>query len=119
VVPGCSSYAIALAKRRGLTVIAEAKPDDEALVRSFGADEVVPRDGGLDSGIEADGLFDTALLGPAAFPAVRDGGRMVVVCGWRHGPAGPTGSWTRAACAAARSSCSEIVRGGRARRSSP
>jgi NADPH:quinone reductase len=82
-----ASYAIALAKRRGLAVIADAQPDDAALVRSFGADEVVRRDGGLNSGIEADGLFDTALLGPAAFPAVRDGGGMAVVRGWRHGPA--------------------------------
>ena len=82
-----ASYAIALAKLRELAVIADAKPDDEALVRSFGADEVVPRDGAFDSGVQADGLFDTALLGPAAFPAVRDGGGMAVVRGWRHGPA--------------------------------
>ena len=82
-----ASYVIPLAKLRGLRVVADAKPDDEELVRGFGADEIVPRDGSLVAGIAADGLFDTALLGPAAFPAVRDGGGMAVVRGWRHGPA--------------------------------
>jgi NADPH:quinone reductase-like Zn-dependent oxidoreductase len=40
--------------------------------------EVVP--GGVD------GLFDTALLGRAAFAAIRDGGAMAVVRGWDDSP---------------------------------
>ncbi|MGZ8715629.1 MAG: NADP-dependent oxidoreductase [Gaiellaceae bacterium] len=83
-----ASYAIALAKLRGLRVIADARPDDEPLVRSFGADVVVPRGDGFSAAVReiapegVDGLFDTALLGRSAFPAIRDGGAMAVVRGW-------------------------------------
>jgi NADPH:quinone reductase len=82
------SYVIPLAKEMGLRVIADAKPEDEELVRSFGADVVVPRGQGFtDAVLEAapdgaDGLYDTALLRRAAFPAIRDGGQIVVVRGW-------------------------------------
>lgn len=82
------SYVIPLAKRDGMRVIADAKPEDEELVRSFGADVVVPRgDGFVDAVREAapdgvDGLYDTALLGRDAFGAIKDGGGMVVVRGW-------------------------------------
>ena len=37
------SYVIALGKALGVRVIADAKPEDETLVSSFGADVVVPR----------------------------------------------------------------------------
>jgi NADPH:quinone reductase-like Zn-dependent oxidoreductase len=74
------SYVIVLAGQRGLRVIADAKPEDEALVRGFGADEVVPRGGLPERG--ADGVFDTALLNAAALPAIRDGGGLAVVRGW-------------------------------------
>ena len=83
-----ASYVIPLAKEHGLRVIADAKPEDEELVRSFGADVVVPRGQGFtDAVLEAapdgvDGLYDTALLRRAAFPAIRDGGQIVVVRGW-------------------------------------
>lgn len=83
-----ASYAIALAKLRGLRVIADAQPTDQELVRSFGADLVVPRGEGFAAAVReaaaggVDGLFDTALLGQAAFPAIRDGGAMAVVRGW-------------------------------------
>jgi NADPH:quinone reductase len=83
-----ASYVIPLAKEQGLRVIADAKPEDEDLVRSFGADVVVPRGQGFtDAVLEAvpdgvDGLYDTALLKRAAFPAIRDGGQIVVVRGW-------------------------------------
>jgi NADPH:quinone reductase-like Zn-dependent oxidoreductase len=83
-----ASYVIALANERGLRVIADAKPDDEALVRSFGADAVLPRGEGFPAAVRevtpegADALFDTALLGRSAFPAIRDGGAMAVVRGW-------------------------------------
>ncbi|HTT29663.1 MAG TPA: NADP-dependent oxidoreductase [Solirubrobacteraceae bacterium] len=83
-----ASYVIPLAKEQGLRVIADAKPEDEELVRGFGADVVVPRGQGFtDAVLEAapdgvDGLYDTALLKRAVFPAIRDGGQMVVVRGW-------------------------------------
>jgi len=83
-----ASYVIPLAKEQGLRVIADARPEDEALVRSFGADVVVPRGQGFtDAVLEVDpdgvdGLYDTALLRRAAFPAIRDGGQIVVVRGW-------------------------------------
>lgn len=82
-----ASYAIPLAKRRGLLVVADAKPEDEQLVRSFGADEVLERGDAFSAPLEADGLYDTALLGAAAFPAIRDGGGMAVVRGWDDTPA--------------------------------
>jgi NADPH:quinone reductase-like Zn-dependent oxidoreductase len=79
---------IPLAKEQGLRVIADAKPEDEELVRSFGADEVVPRSDSFADAIRAvapagvDAVFDTALLYRDAFGAVRDGGQVVVVRGW-------------------------------------
>jgi NADPH:quinone reductase len=88
-----ASYAIPLARERGLRVLADAKADDEALVRGFGADAVLPRGDGFADAARAaapegvDGLLDTALLGRAAFPAIRDGGAMAVVRGWSDGPA--------------------------------
>jgi NADPH:quinone reductase-like Zn-dependent oxidoreductase len=84
-------YMIALAKRSGLRVIADAKPSETELVRSYGADVVVARGefgrevrkevpGGVDA------LFDTALLGRDSFSAIRDGGAYVPVRGWNDGP---------------------------------
>ncbi len=83
-----ASYAIPLAKQRGLRVIADAQPQDEELVRSFGADVVVARGTGFAQAVReagpdgVDGLFDTALLGRQAFGAIKDGGGMAVVRGW-------------------------------------
>jgi NADPH:quinone reductase-like Zn-dependent oxidoreductase len=83
-----ASYVIPLAKANGLRVIADAKPEDEDLVRSFGADVIVPRGAGFAAAVRTaaasgvDALFDTALLGRAAFAAIRDGGAMAVVRGW-------------------------------------
>ena len=82
-----ASYVIPLAKMHGLRVVADANPDDEELVRGFGADVVVPR-GDFAAAVRevvpegADAVFDTALLGRDAFPAIRDGGGIVVVRGW-------------------------------------
>ena len=86
-----ASYAIPLAKRQGLRVIAVAAPADEQLVRSFGADEVVARGNGMPAAVRelaaggVAGLFDTALLGRSAFGAIRDGGAIAVVRGWDDG----------------------------------
>jgi NADPH:quinone reductase-like Zn-dependent oxidoreductase len=82
------SYVIPLAKERGLRVVADAKSEDEDLVRGFGADTVIPRsDSFADAVREAepdgvDAVYDTALLYRDAFGAVRDGGQIVVVRGW-------------------------------------
>jgi NADPH:quinone reductase len=83
-----ASYVIALAKADGLHVVADAKPDDTELVRSFGADEIIPRSDQFDYQVRqvsedgVDAVFDTALLGRATFPALRDRGGLVVVRGW-------------------------------------
>jgi NADPH:quinone reductase-like Zn-dependent oxidoreductase len=83
-----ASYVIPLAKERGLRVIADARPEDEELVRRFGADEVVPRSDDFAGAIRqvagdgVDAVYDTALLYRDAFGAIRDGGQLVVVRGW-------------------------------------
>jgi NADPH:quinone reductase len=88
-----ASYVIALANERGATTVADAAPVDEELVRGFGADVVVPRGPGFAGAVRdavpggVDAVFDTALLGRAAFPALRDGGAIAVMRGWDDGPA--------------------------------
>jgi len=83
-----ASYVIPLAKERGLRVIADAKPEDEALVKSLGADVVVPRSDDFAGAIRrvapdgVDGVYDTALLYRDALGAVQDGGGIVFVRGW-------------------------------------
>jgi NADPH:quinone reductase-like Zn-dependent oxidoreductase len=83
-----ASYVIPLAKRQGLHVLADANPEDEELVRSFGADEVLPRGDGLVEALRAqapggvDAVYDTALLGRAVLPAIREGGAFAFVRTW-------------------------------------
>jgi NADPH:quinone reductase-like Zn-dependent oxidoreductase len=83
-----ASYVIPIAKRRGLRVLADAAPKDEALVRSFGADVLLPRGDALVAAVRAevpegvDAVFDTALLRREAFPAIREGGALAVVRTW-------------------------------------
>jgi NADPH2:quinone reductase len=83
-----ASYVIALAHERGLRILADAKPEDQQLVRSFGADVVLARSDDFAGAVRAvepegvDAVYDTALLGREAFGAIRDGGGMVVVRGW-------------------------------------
>jgi NADPH:quinone reductase len=86
-----ASYVIGIASTRGIRVIADAKPENEVLVKSFGADVVVPRSASFGHAIRAvvpggaDAVFDTALLYRGAFPAIRDGGGLLVVRGWDAG----------------------------------
>jgi NADPH:quinone reductase-like Zn-dependent oxidoreductase len=86
-------YAIALAKRQGLKVIADAKPAETALVRGYGADEIVERSEDLAAAIRhmipggVEALLDTAVLGERAFGAIRDGGTYMPVRGWGDIPA--------------------------------
>jgi NADPH:quinone reductase len=101
-----ASYVIALAAERGLRVLADARPEDEALVRGFGAETVLPRGEGFPAAVReataggADGVYDTALLTRDALPAVRDGGGLAVVRGWAGGDPGrgiavhPVRVWT-------------------------
>jgi NADPH:quinone reductase len=78
-------YAIQLGRHEGLTVIGDAKPEDEALCRSFGAHHVMPRGEAMAAAVRAlypdgvDAVLDGALLGPAILPAVRDGGQLLAV----------------------------------------
>lgn len=87
-----ASYVIPLAKEVGVRVLADANPEDEELVRGFGADVVVSRGEPFIDAVRevapegVDGLFDTALLNGSALAAIRDGGRMVTVRGWRPEP---------------------------------
>ena len=84
-----ASYVIAIAKLHGLRVLADSKPEDEALVRSFGADVVSPRGEVFPTAVRevlsegVDAVFDTALLGRSVFPAIRGGGAIAVVRGWQ------------------------------------
>ena len=85
-------YMIVMAKQRGLRVIADAKPSETELVRSYGADVVVPRGDRFASEVRAevpggvDALFDTAVLGRDSFSAIREGGAYVPVRGWDGSP---------------------------------
>lgn len=83
-------YVVQLAKEAGLTVLADASEADEPLVRELGADIVVRRGddvavhirGAFPDGV--DGLADGALLNEAVMPAVKDGGAMATLRGYRN-----------------------------------
>jgi NADPH:quinone reductase len=85
-------YAVQLGKAAGLRVIADASAADEDLVRGLGADAVVRR--GEDFGEQvraespggADGVVDAALLNERAVAAVRDGGGLAGLRGFRGEP---------------------------------
>jgi NADPH:quinone reductase-like Zn-dependent oxidoreductase len=86
-------YAIQLARARGLTVIADAPPHGEDLVRALGAGHTAERGDGFAARVRelapggVPGLIDGADLDAAALGAIADGGAIVTVKGWR-GPAG-------------------------------
>ena len=85
-------YVIQLAKAEGLVVIADAAEKDDALVRSLGADIVVPRGNDVAERFRehfpdgVDGLADGAVLNELVVPAVRDGGKLTSVRGYRGEP---------------------------------
>jgi NADPH:quinone reductase len=85
--------AIVIARARGLRVIADAKAEEIDLVRGYGADIVVERGNAFADAVReavpagVDALLDTALLGEAAFPAIKDGGVYIPVRGWGDTPA--------------------------------
>ncbi|MFI6685838.1 zinc-binding dehydrogenase [Streptomyces sp. NPDC050485] len=81
-------FALELAARRGLRVVAQAGADDEELARSLGAEWIVDRDtSDLAAGVRRlvpggiDGALDTAGLGIRALAAVRSQGAYVTVVG--------------------------------------
>jgi NADPH:quinone reductase-like Zn-dependent oxidoreductase len=85
-------FVIQLAKADGLRVVADVsdRPADRELLQRLGADELVARGPGYTDRVRAlcpggvDGLYDTALLNAAAAPAIKDGGMLVTVRGWKE-----------------------------------
>ena len=82
-------YVVQLAKTEGLTVVADASEADEDLVRSLGADVVVRRGDDVAARIRelypdgVDGLADGSVQDAAVLPAVKDGGAVTTVRGYR------------------------------------
>src|SRR4051795_587693 len=82
-------YVVQLAKADGLTVVADASEADEELVRSLGADVVVRRGDDVAERISehfpdgVDGLADGSVQDALVLPAVRDGGAVATVRGYR------------------------------------
>src|SRR3989454_4295171 len=79
-------YAVELGVADGLRVIAVARPQDEALVKRFGADTFIPSgDTAMRRVHDAapggvDGMIDAAVLDAAVLPAIKDGGKPRTVC---------------------------------------
>src|SRR3954454_17601443 len=82
-------YVVQLAKAEGLTVVADAAEADEDLVRKLGADVVVRRGDDVAARIRerfpegVDGLADGSVQDAAVLPAVRYGGVVITVRGYR------------------------------------
>jgi NADPH2:quinone reductase len=82
-------YVVQLAKADGLTVVADASEADEELVRGLGADVVVRRGDDVAQRIRevypdgVEGLADGAVLDALVLPAIRDGGSLATVRGYR------------------------------------
>ena len=82
-------YVVQLAKADGLTVVADASEVDEQLVRDLGADVVVRRGDDVAARIRelypegVDGLADGSVQDALVLPAVRDGGKVATVRGYR------------------------------------
>jgi NADPH:quinone reductase len=82
-------YVIQLAKADGLTVVADASEADEQLVRDLGADVVVRRGDDVADRIRelypdgVDGLADGSVQDALVLSAVKDGGAVATVRGYR------------------------------------
>lgn len=79
-------YVIELARLRGLRVVADCAPEDELLLKGFGAEVLVPRGGATGErmadavGDPLDAIVDAALIGPADLtPGLAPGGWLVVL----------------------------------------
>lgn len=91
--PGAvGSYATAIAKQRGLIVVADSRSGEEDSVRVRGADAVLARGDGFADELRryfpggVAGLIDGAVLNEKALPGVADDGAVASLKGW----AGPT-----------------------------
>ena len=91
--PGAyGGYVIELAKSAGINVIADAKPEDDALLKKLGVDIIIPRGDGFAERIRehfpdgVDGIADGALLNELAIPAVKDGGSFTSIRGFKGDP---------------------------------
>jgi NADPH:quinone reductase-like Zn-dependent oxidoreductase len=67
-------FAVQLAVRDGLRVVAQATHDDEEWVASLGASEVLPRSTDLARIDPVDAVLDAVPLGPSSTAALRSGG---------------------------------------------
>ena len=82
-------YVVQLAKADGLRVIADASEKDEQLVRSLGADIVVRRGSDVAARIRehvpngVDGFADGSVQNDEIVAAVKDGGAIATVRGWK------------------------------------
>lgn len=82
-------YVVQLAKKRGLTVIADAAAKDTERVTALGADHIVERGDDIAERVRGffpdgvDGLVDAAVQNELALPAVRPGGGFATVRGWK------------------------------------
>lgn len=82
-------YVVQLAKADRLTVVADASEADEELVRALGADVVVGRGDDVATRIResqpggVDAVVDGSVQGDALMDAVRDGGKIATVRGYR------------------------------------
>lgn len=82
------NYVVQLAVAAGLTVVADAAPADEALVRSLGPTHMVARGSSFAAAVRAlvpdgvDALADAAVQRTEVVDAVRDGGMFLDVRGW-------------------------------------
>lgn len=82
------NYVVQLGVAAGLTVIADAAPADEALVRSLGPSHIVARGSSFAAAVRelvpdgVDALADAAVQRASVVDAVRDGGAFLDVRGW-------------------------------------
>lgn len=86
------AYVVQLALADGLTVIADAAPSDIELVRSLGDVQIVPRGDDIAAHIlelypeGVDGFADGSIQDELVVPAIKDGGALAVVRGWKGEP---------------------------------
>jgi NADPH2:quinone reductase len=87
-------YCVQLAKAGGMTVLADAKEQDELLVRNLGADYIYRRGPHLADAVRARwpagvaGLIDAALMGPIVYAVVESNRRVVALRATGPDPAG-------------------------------
>lgn len=85
------SYVVALAKREGLEVVADAAEQDRGWLEHLRADHVLPRGEAFVAAVRdafpegVDAVVDAAVLDDAVVPVIRDGGSLATVRFW-EGP---------------------------------